>query len=78
MSKEEQTQIPQPTAQDQMAQRMSRPLDTSVKYHRIDTASIVELVRLIDEIPMKYAKQMLPVLQMSIEPLPEYEENNEP
>lgn len=46
--------------------KMNQPIDMDADY-RISGAAIAELYRLIDEVPMKYARTMLPVVAMNIE-----------
>jgi hypothetical protein len=55
-----------PTA-DQMA-RMNAPLDVGADY-RISGQTLVAIYQLIDEIPMKFARQLLPAIQMNIDKL---------
>jgi hypothetical protein len=58
-----------PGIDQELIARMSRPLDTSVEFHTIPTKRILELYQVIDEIPMKFARMLLPMIQGSIEPL---------
>lgn len=46
--------------------RMNQPIDVKAEY-TIPGAAIVELYKQIDEIPMKYARVILPILAMNID-----------
>lgn len=46
-------------------QKMSQPIDVSAIYEIPGTA-LVQLYALIDEVPMKYARAILPVVAMNI------------
>ena len=66
-----QTPTGQPSAED--LARMSSPLDVGANY-RISGQTLVGLYQIIDEIPMKYARQLLPAIQMNIERIEEAQE----
>lgn len=53
-----------------MVQKMRQPIDATAEFHMIRTSTILQLEALIDEVPMKYAKLLLPTLKQGIEPLP--------
>lgn len=46
-------------------QKMSQPIDTAAVYE-IPGSALVQLYALIDEVPMKYARAILPVVAMNI------------
>lgn len=46
-------------------QRMNRPIDPAATY-AISGQAVVQLYSLIDEVPMKFARQLLPTLAMNI------------
>lgn len=56
---------PSPTEQVEELQKMSQPIDVSAIYEIPGTA-LVQLYALIDEVPMKYARAILPVVAMNI------------
>lgn len=58
----------QPSAED--LARMSSPLDVGADY-RISGQALVGIYQMIDEIPMKYARQLLPAIQMNIDRIEE-------
>ena len=60
-----------PTPDPEMMAKMNRPLDTSVPYHAINTQAVLQLYQAFDELPMKYARMLLPLVATNIEPLPE-------
>ncbi len=54
-----------PADQVEELQKMSQPIDTAAVYE-IPGAALVQLYALIDEVPMKYARAILPVVAMNI------------
>jgi len=54
-----------PEDQVEELQRMSQPIDTAAVYE-IPGSALVQLYALIDEVPMKYARAILPVVAMNI------------
>lgn len=49
----------------EVERRMNQPIDPAGLY-TISGQAIVQLYSLIDEVPMKYARQLLPTLAMNI------------
>jgi hypothetical protein len=49
-----------------LVQKMSQPIDTSATYE-ISGQAIVGIMQLVDEVPMKYARQLLPAIVGSLE-----------
>lgn len=47
-------------------ERMQQPIDAGAEY-RISGRAVIGLYQLIDEIPMKYARQLLPALAGNLE-----------
>lgn len=47
-------------------ERMNTPIDIDADY-RIPGAVIAQLYQAIDEVPMKYARQLLPLVAMNVE-----------
>jgi len=71
MSGEENDQQPEmPQLNPETMARMQRPLDASIPYYAIPTQAILQMYQAIDEIPMKYARVLLPMIQANIDPLP--------
>ena len=49
-----------------LAQKAAQPIDVNATY-TISGRAIAELYQLIDEVPMKYAKLLLPTVAVNIE-----------
>ncbi len=49
-----------------LMQRMSQPIDPAAIY-RIEGAALVQILNLIDEIPTKHGRLMLPAILTSVE-----------
>ena len=57
-------ELKQPDAD--LVQKMSQPIDTSATYE-ISGQAIVGIMQLVDEVPMKYARALLPAIVGSLE-----------
>ena len=57
-------ELKQPDAD--LVQKMSQPIDTTATYE-ISGQAIVGIMQLVDEVPMKYARQLLPAIVGSLE-----------
>lgn len=58
---------PQPKgASAEAVEKMNTPIDVEADY-RISGAVITQLYAAIDEVPMKYARQLLPLVAMNVE-----------
>ena len=53
-------------AEIDLAQKASQPIDVNATY-QISGRTVAELYALIDEVPMKYAKLLLPTLAVNLE-----------
>jgi hypothetical protein len=49
-----------------LVQKMSQPIDTTATYE-ISGQAVVGLMQIVDEVPMKYARQLLPAIVGSLE-----------
>lgn len=59
----------QPGADAEAIEKMNQPIDVNADY-RISGQTIAQLYTLIDEIPMKYARSILPCVATNIDKLP--------
>jgi len=56
----------QPGPDPELVQKMSQPIDASATY-TISGQAVVGIMQLIDEVPMKYARQLLPAIVQSLD-----------
>lgn len=70
MNDPNQVQQPDP----ELVQKMSQPIDATATY-QIKGESVVGIMQLIDEVPMKFARMLLPALVGSLEKVPPQEKD---